>query len=132
MTTYGERRNQVDPFDIHTPQALVSITIAATSTTLYSVTVGNTAKITKIFAIARGAASSILRIGRTSAGFVQIFPDIFLPAGITVILSEDDLPGYWFREYNDSATDIIGQASVAAVAPNDVQVFVEVIEKGLG
>ena len=132
MVVYHEQSVLADPFDIHTPQAYLSIVAANTSQVLYPITVGNKAKIRTLWVCNRTGGGGFLRIGRTLAGFVQVFPDLLVPAGVTVILSSEDLPDYWFREYNDSATDIIVRCSVGAADPTDVQVFCDVVEMGLG
>lgn len=132
MTTYQENSLIRDPMDVHTPAAYTSMVAATTSYTLYSITTGNKAKIRKLMVTNRTGTTGFLRIGRTSASFVQVFPDIWIPTGLTMILTQEELPDYWFREYGDAATDIIAQASVGAASPTDIQVFVSVIESGLG
>lgn len=109
---------------LRTPASYASIVAAATTTTLYQISPNRFAKITKLFAYS--AVTCLLQIG--VGAFTQVFPDIKLLAGVDRIMTEDEFPEYWFGLY--AAGDITGQASVAAVSPNDVRVLVEVRETG--
>ncbi len=70
------------------------------------------------------SAGCLLTIGETPpAGvFTQRLPLLPVLAGVLNIFTEDDLPAFEFRG------NIQAQASVAAAAPNDVQVTIEVEE----
>lgn len=114
-----------------TPTALVDITVAATTTTLYQITTGlgvtgaitAPARILKIMATSRQPANVTLQIGElVAAAFTPRLPDIFLAPGLETILTEDDIPGFLFE------TDIVGQASAAGVGAASIQVMLEVEE----
>lgn len=118
---------------------MASITIAATTTLLCAIPGGSgsaqprTAVIRKIMWSNRNGGNSKLRIGSTDSGtggtggnFTQRLPEINMLAGLDGELNENDLPRYEFRSLADDDTDIVGQASVAAVSPNDIQVSIEV------
>lgn len=121
---------QPTPSDIHTPSAYASIIAANTTTILYQISPGCTARIKKIVVTNRTGGGGFLRIG--IGAFTQVFPDLLIPNALTTVYNEQDLPEYWFREFGSATTDIVAQASVGAASPTDVQVFVEVEEKGLG
>ena len=115
--------------------AMASITVAATTTLIHQITPGRTAIIRKIMWANRNAATGRLRFGSTDAAaggaggvYAQRIPEIFIGAGLSGELTEEDLPNYEFRTLVDVNTDIVAQSSVAAVAPNDIQVTIEVEE----
>lgn len=114
-----------------TPTALVNITVALTSTTLYQITTGlgvtglitAPARIVKIMATSRQALNVTLQIGElVAAAFTPRIPDIQLVPNIEVILTEEEIPGFLFE------SDIIGQASAAGVGVASIQVLLEVEE----
>ena len=111
---------------IRVSPAMASITVAATTTNLHLITPGRTATIRKIMWSNRNAAVSMLQIG--SGDFTQRLPEIFMAAGLDGVIGEEELPRYEFRSLADAAEDITAQATVAAVAPNDIQVSIEVEE----
>lgn len=111
------------PSENHSPTGLVTLTLATTTYTLYQISPGNTARIIKIHAFS--ALAGLLNIGISA--FTQVFPSIYLPAGIDVRIPVDEIVAYWFRELGSATTDIVAQCSVAGAT-----CFVEVEEKGLG
>lgn len=132
MVMLNEQLVNVDPGDILTPLAYASIIAANTTTTLYQISPGNTAKLRKLMVTNRTGGNGFLRLGylNAAATFVQVFPDILLINGVDLELNEADLPNYWWRGTGYNLTDIVAQASVGAASPTDVQVFIEVFEKG--
>ncbi len=112
-----------------------SIVAGAATTMLHQVTAGRTAVIRKIMYNNRNGVGSDLQIGSTNSpvggiagAFTQRLPAIDMLATLGDTLTEDQLPAYEFRKYADGATDIVMQATVAAAAPNDVQVMAEIEE----
>ncbi len=122
---------------------LTPVVAALTSTIVY--TKGNTSnkkvRLKKIMWNNRNAAAGALRVGYiTLAGaFVQVLPDIFMiGGGVDGTYAEPDLPlcgndpdGFIANTTLVTGTlgDIAVQSTVAAAAPNDVQVRVEVEEE---
>lgn len=122
---------------------LTPVVAALTSTIVY--TKGNTSnkkvRLKKIMWNNRNAAAGALRVGYiTLAGaFVQVLPDIFMiGGGVDGDYAEPDLPlcgnapdGFIAdtTPVTGSLGDIAVQSTVAAAAPNDIQVRVEVEEE---
>jgi len=103
----------------------VSIVAAATPTVIYQVTTGRTAKFMKLLVYSGQAADILLEIGEmVAAVFTRRLPRLRCIAGMNLNVGELELPAFEFE------TDIYGQASAAAAAPNDVEVMVEVEEIG--
>jgi len=112
-TRVGNRRSQT----------FVSITVAATSTTLYQLTVSRTAIIRKAIITNRAGASTQVIFGETVAAvWTPRFPPLFIPNNQDVELEEEMIPAFEFT------SDIIGRASAAGADPADVQVILEVEE----
>jgi len=106
--------------------AMASIVANLTTIDLHLITPGRTAVVRKIMWSNRNAAASMLRIG--SGDFNQRLPDIWMAPGLDGVMVEEELPRYEFRILADVAEDITAQATVAAAAPNDIQVSIEVEE----
>lgn len=99
-----------------------SITVAATTGNLYQLTPGKRAIILSISASRRGGGTSYLQIGE--GDFTVRFPDLQIVSGGShgFTLDDGDFPALIFE------VDITMQATVAAVATNDVRVFGTVFE----
>lgn len=110
-----------------TPTAYASIVAALTTTTLYQITPGRQARITKIIATNRTGGNGFLRFGY--GAFTQVFPDLLMLAGIDMEWTEEELPEYWYRDTGSGTTDIVMQSTVGAASPTDVQVFAEIEQK---
>ena len=108
--------------------AMVLLVAAATTVTIHPITPGRTAIIRKIIIANRNPASTFVSIG--SGDFTARFPDLFVGAGLDLELTEEELPRYEFRSLVDALLDITARASVAAAAPDEVQVLIEVEEFG--
>lgn len=108
--------------------AMGSLVAAATSVTLHAITPGRTAIIRKVIIANRNPANTVVSLGE--ADFTQRIPDFFVGAGLDLELTEEELPRYEYRSLAGAAVDIVARASVAAAAPDDVQVLIEVEEFG--
>ena len=105
-------------------QAQASCVANNTAVTLHDLSTGRTAVIRKLHVYnANTGASTRVQLGTGAAGaFTQVFPDIFLPAGVDLELTEDQLLEWEFT------ADITVEATVAAAAPSNVIVMAEVEE----
>ena len=115
--------------------AMASITVAATTTMLHQITPGRVAIVRKVMWANRNTQSSRLQIGSTDAAaggvggtYTQRLPEIFMGAGLSGVVPEEELPNYEFRSLIEVNTDIVARATVAAVATADIQVSIEVEE----
>jgi len=122
---------------------LVSMIVANTSYTLYlkGTNENKKTRIKKITWCNRTAGNGVLRIGYTTlaAAFVQVLPDIYMIGGsMNDSMGPDEIPesgngpdGFIADTTAGTGTlgNVIGQASVAGAAPNDVQVKIEVEEE---
>lgn len=118
-------RTQVRHFKegIRKTSAIASCIVAATPVNLYLLTNARTCHIRKISIFNANAAATVVTIGTGLGGaFAQRLPNILAVNGQDLQLTEEQIPNVEF-----SAT-ITVQASVAAAAPNDVRVQVEVEE----
>jgi hypothetical protein len=118
---------------------LASITVAATTTALYTISLGRRAIIRKIRWFNHGGANAILQIGydTLAAAWTPVMPDILMVALMDGVMTEDELiiagntPEGFFRDttaLTGFAGVIAAQSNIAAVAPNDVEVQIEVDE----
>ena len=102
---------------------IASCVAAATPVTLYTLPAGRTCVIRKVHIFNGNAAATLVQIGTgLGAGYAQQIPSIYAVNGMDLELRQDDLPASEF-----TATLTV-QATVAAAAPNNVQVMVEVEE----
>ena len=122
---------------IRKTSAMASIVAAATTTLLHAITPGRTAIVRKVMWNNRNGTTGRLQIGSTDSAtggvggvFAQRLPEIFMPAGQSGVLTEEDLPNYEFRSLVDVNTDIVAQSTVGAAATADPQVIIEVEELG--
>jgi len=104
------------------PRAPVSLTVAATTSTLYQLTPGTTAIIVTLGVSRRAGGNTFLQVGE--GDFTVRLPDLPVISGQMVPYSIEDggLPIFLFE------ADIAGQAVAAAVATNDVRVLSTVLE----
>ena len=114
---------EVGPAEVRKAASVVSIVAALTSTTIWTLSTGRTAKLRKLTILNRTANAILLEIGETVLGaFTPRLPQLYCPAGVTVLLQETEIPGFIFE------SSIIAQASAAGAAPADVRVTPEVAE----
>lgn len=106
------------------PTPIASCTVAATAVTLHTLSPGRTCEVRKIRIRNRNAGDSRVSIGTgiPPAAFVEAMPAFTVVANMETEIPEDLIPNVEFL------ANVTCQASVAAVAPNDVQVQVEVEE----
>lgn len=95
---------------------LVTITLAATTTLLHTVSVERIAHIVKLILTNRGAASTRVLIGDTADGlvggaFTARLAHIWVPPNGNIILDEAQLPKVFDRFHSDF--NIFGQISAA-------------------
>ena len=105
------------------PRAPVSLTVAATTGTLYQLsTGGKTAIILTLTVSRRGGGNTFLQVGE--GDFTVRLPDLPVISGQLVgyTLESGEVPALIFE------ADITGQAVAAAVATNDVRVLTTVLE----
>ena len=104
------------------PRAPVSLTVAATTGTLYQLSTGGKTAIIVTLAVSRRAGgNTFLQVGE--GDFTVRLPDLPVVSGQMVGYSIDDgLPLLTFE------ADITGQAVASAVATNDVRVLTTVLE----
>ncbi len=96
---------------------------AASAVAVYLLSTGRTCTIKKVHIANRNAANLQILFGTGLAGaFAQSIPSILVPTGTDRELTEDELADLEFT------ADITAQPSVAAAAPNDIQVMVTVEE----
>jgi len=118
---------------------LISITIANTTTLLWTKSLGKTAIIRKLFWINRTAGAGYLRIGYTTlaAAWTQVSPDIWMVSLADGQLMGTELPifGNYREGFQTDTTAVTGtlghiqlRSTVAGVAPNDIQVYAEIEE----
>ena len=113
----------VDPAETRKAPSVVSIVAALTSTTIWTLSTSRTAKLRKLTIENRTANAILLEIGETVAAvFTPRLPQLYCPSGVTVFLTEAEIPGFIFE------SSIIAQASAAGAAPADVRVTPEVGE----
>lgn len=131
--------NELDNSRARIGGPLTSVTVAATTTLLHTLSTNKKAQIKKIMWNNRTGGNGVLRIGYLTLGavFTQVLPDIFMVNGIDGELTEDDIPlcgnaADGFKADTTAVTGTLGnivcQCSVGAAAPTDVQVKVEVDE----
>lgn len=103
---------------------IASCTVAATSVPLYLISPGRSANIRKLHIVNRNAAATVVQIGTgITPAFVQALNGFYaVAAGQDLELTEEQITT------DEFAANITVQATVAAVAPNDVLVKVEVEE----
>jgi hypothetical protein len=105
--------------------AIASVVAAGgvNSVTLHDLPTGRTGIVRKVHIMNNNAGQTVVQLGTGLAGaYAQAMPGWVVPAGIDVELGEDVIPAFEFT------ADITVAASVAAAAPNNVQVMVEVEE----
>ncbi|RJO60329.1 MAG: hypothetical protein C4542_09565 [Dehalococcoidia bacterium] len=102
---------------------IASCVAANTPVTLYQLTNGRTCVIRKIIAKNENPADTQIQIGTgLGAGYVQAMPGINLVADQDLQITEEFIPEVEFT------ADITVQATVAAAAPSEVDIMVEVEE----
>ena len=97
--------------------AYVSITVGATSTTVYTPSSGKTFFLISVVASYRPVTDTILSLGE--GAFTQFIPDLNVLGGTVqpnAFTLDNGLP---LRQFQNPC---VGQASAAAVSPNDVRV----------
>ena len=111
-------------YGLRKPSPIGSIVAAATPITVFIHSAGRTLNVRKIHITNRNAAATVVQIGQGLAGaFVQAIPSYYaVGGGMDLEITEDQIPDVEFTG------DVTAQASVAAAAPNDVQIQVEVEE----
>lgn len=102
--------------------AMISLIAATTPLAAFLLTATRTAVIRKVAIANHNGGATQVQIGTGTAPFVQAIPDIAVPAGQDVTLTEDEI-----QEIEFSA-DITVQASVAGAAPANVLVLLDVEE----
>lgn len=108
---------------IRKTSALVSVTVPNSGTALYTLSAGRTAVVRKLHIFNNNAANGIVRLGTGLAGaFVAAMPGWFVVAGQDLWIREEDLEAVEFT------ANITVSSSVAAVAPNDILITIEVEE----
>lgn len=109
---------------VMTHNAIISIVAAATDTTAYQISLdAGRFIITKIMAFNDNAAATRLTFGElVAAVFTARLPDIVVQSDLDNVLTEDEIPAFEFT------TDLIVRATVAAAAPANVLLMVEVKE----
>ena len=116
---------------------LVSITVAATTTALFTLSGTQRAIIRKIRGFNHQLANVTLQIGYDTLGGVwtPVMPDILLLAGMDNVIPEAELPvcGNTPEGFQPDTTPVTGfagaiaaQASAAGAAPNDIEVEIEI------
>lgn len=104
---------------------IASCTVAATSVGLYTLPTARTCVVRKVVIFNNNAAPTIVQIGTGSTAlgtFVQQLPAWYAVNGQDLEITEDQIPNVEFT------ANLTVQASVAAVAPNNIQVQVEIEE----
>ena len=117
-----------EPIGVIIPSGLapISLVAALTPVILYTPLAGQRVRINKLHVANRNGADTQLQIGRNVGGFVQIYPNIIILAGMDDEITEDRLIRYWWGTINAAPPDpIVIQATVAAAAPADVQIYGE-------
>jgi len=115
---------------------IVSITVALTTTTLWMTSAGKKARIKKIRWMNRTVGNSFLRIGYLTLGavFTPVIPDILMVS----LIDDEMVPPICGNDRDGFVADttaltgtlgyVVAQATVAGVAPNDIQVELEIEE----
>ncbi len=106
---------------------IASLVVAATNTLVFNSSTDRTFRIVKIHIFNHNAAATIVTLGDLSgagATWVQKVTGIWVAAGLDLILTEPEIIGIEFPVNQD----LYARASVAAAAPNNVEVQVEVHE----
>jgi hypothetical protein len=102
---------------------IASCTVAVTAVALHTLSPGRSAIIRKLRVRNRNAGATVVQIGTGLGGaLVEAMPGFTVLAGLETEIPEEQLPEVEFF------ANITCQATVAGVAPADVQVQVEVEE----
>lgn len=112
------------PAIVKTHNAIISIIAAATDTTAYQLSPrAGRFVVTKIMAFNDNAAETRITLGElVAAVFTPRLPDIVVMGDLDASLTENEIPAFEFT------TDLIVRASVAAAAPANVLLMIEVKE----
>lgn len=100
--------------------------LAATTYTLFQISPGRTARITKLIFTDTSGLAGLFTIGR--GDFTAIFPPLTIFANLETILTEDELPGFEFRNVGSNSEDITFQTTTSTAG----SAMIEIEEYGPG